>query len=132
MNNFNIIFIGFYTLKTFTQIAVLKDDRGAKPESLGKMNTNKSSFIKLARQLQSKYPKTTLHLLSWPVWVLDLPTINQFNHCCDIVAPSLIPKKSGNRVKDLLWVAWLILLAIFYSNACLILRPPTGIKPFFW
>lgn len=64
MNNFNIIFIGFYTLKTFTQIAVLKDDRGAKPESLGKMNTNKSSFIKLARQLQSKYPKTTLHLLS--------------------------------------------------------------------
>ena len=60
MNKDNIIFIGLDTHKIFTQIAVLHDNRGAKPIPLGKINTNKSSFIKLARQLQSKYPKATI------------------------------------------------------------------------
>lgn len=101
MNNFNIIFIGLDTHKIFTQLAVLKDERGAKPESLGKINTNKSSFIKLARQLQSKYPKATLHFIyeAGPCgyWIYRLLT--SLGHCCYIVAPSLIPKKAGDRVK---------------------------------
>ena len=42
MNKDNIIFIGLDTHKTFTQIALLKEHRGAKPESLGKINTKKS------------------------------------------------------------------------------------------
>ena len=64
MNNCSIIFIGLDTHKTFTQLAVLKDERGAKSESFGKIHTNKAAFIKLARQLQSKYPKSnnTLYL----------------------------------------------------------------------
>ena len=61
MNKDNIIFIGLDTHKTFTQIALLKEHRGAKPESLGKINSNKSAFIMLAKQLQSKFPKATLH-----------------------------------------------------------------------
>ena len=47
MYKYNIIFIGLDTHKTFTQIAILKDHRGATPESLGKIKTNKSAFIKL-------------------------------------------------------------------------------------
>lgn len=97
----NIIFIGLDTHKTFTQVAVLQDNRGAKPQALGKINTNKSSFIKLARQLQSKYPKATLHFIyeAGPCgyWIYRLLT--SLNHCCYIVAPSLIPKKAGDRVK---------------------------------
>lgn len=101
MNNCSIIFIGLDTHKTFTQLAVLKDERGAKPESLGRINTNKSAFIKLARQLQSKYPKATLHFIyeAGPCgyWIYRLLT--SLGHCCYIVAPSLIPKKTGDRVK---------------------------------
>lgn len=101
MNNCSIIFIGLDTHKTFTQLAVLKDERGAKPEPLGRINTNKSAFIKLARQLQSKYPKATLHFIyeAGPCgyWIYRLLT--SLGHCCYIVAPSLIPKKTGDRVK---------------------------------
>lgn len=101
MNNNSIIFIGLDTHKTFTQVAVLQDERGSKPLSLGKINTNKSSFIRLARQLQSKYPNATLHFIyeAGPCgyWIYRLLT--SVNHCCYIVAPSLIPKKSGDRVK---------------------------------
>lgn len=101
MYNNSIIFIGLDTHKTFTQVAVLQDNRGAKTESLGKINTNKSSFIKLARQLQSRFPKATLHFIyeAGPCgyWIYRLLT--SLNHCCYIVAPSLIPKKAGDRVK---------------------------------
>ena len=97
----NITFIGLDTHKTFTQIAILKDHRGAKPESLGKIKTNKSAFIKLVRQLQSKYPEATLHFIyeAGPCgyWIYRLLT--SLNQCCYIIAPSLIPKKSGDRVK---------------------------------
>jgi len=102
MNNCNIIFIGLDTHKSFTQLAVLKDERGTKPESLGRINTNKSALIKLARQLQSKYPKATLHLIyeagPCSYWIYRLLT--SLGHCCYIVAPSLIPKKLGDRVKN--------------------------------
>jgi transposase len=101
MNNNSIIFIGLDTHKTFTQLAVLKDERGAKPESLGKINTNKAAFIKLARQLQSQYPKATLHFIyeAGPCgyWIYRLLT--SLGHCCYIIAPSLIPKKPGDKVK---------------------------------
>ncbi|MEM5553710.1 IS110 family transposase [Pseudocolwellia sp. AS88] len=101
MNNNSIIFIGLDTHKTFTQLAVLKDERGAKPDSLGKINTNKAAFIKLARQLQSQYPKATLHFIyeAGPCgyWIYRLLT--SLGHCCYIIAPSLIPKKPGDKVK---------------------------------
>jgi len=42
MNNNSIVFIGLDTHKTFTQLAVLTDERGSIAESLGKINTNKS------------------------------------------------------------------------------------------
>ena len=76
MNKDNIIFIGLDTHKTFTQVAVLQDYRGAKP-------------------------KATLHFIyeAGPCgyWIYRLLT--SLNHCCYIVAPSLIPKKAGDRVK---------------------------------
>ncbi|MBA6222633.1 IS110 family transposase [Colwellia sp. MB02u-18] len=101
MNNHSIIFIGLDTHKTFTQLAVLKDERGAKAEFFGKIKTNKSALIKFVRQLQSKYPKATLHFIyeAGPCgyWIYRLLT--SLGHCCYIIAPSLIPKKSGDKVK---------------------------------
>lgn len=101
MNNDSILFIGLDTHKTFTQVATLQDNRGQQPDNLGRINTNKSSFVKLARQLQSKYPNATLHFIyeAGPCgyWIYRLLT--SLGHCCYIVAPSLIPKKSGDRVK---------------------------------
>ncbi len=57
MNNDSIIFIGLDTHKSFIQVAVLQEQRGATPEHLGRIKSNKSALIKLTQQLQSKYPK---------------------------------------------------------------------------
>ncbi len=97
----NILFIGLDTHKTFTEVAFIEDQRGAKSVHLGKILSNKAAFKKLARQLQSKYPDATLHFVyeAGPCgyWIYRLLT--SLHHCCYVIAPSLIPKKPGERIK---------------------------------
>jgi hypothetical protein len=101
MNKHNILFIGLDTHKVPTVVAHVEDQRGAKPVHLGKINTTKAAITKLARQYQSKHPHATLHFVyeAGPCgyWIYRLLT--SLGHCCYVVAPSLIPKKPGERVK---------------------------------
>ena len=100
MNN-TLIFIGMDTHKETTEIAYSLDGRDEVSQHYGKIPTTKPALTKLARQLQSKYPKATLHFVyeAGPCgyWVYRLLT--SLGHCCYVVAPSLIPKKPGQRVK---------------------------------
>ena len=101
MKNDNILFIGLDTHKEQTQVAYTLDHRTAEINDLGRIQTTKTGFVKLARQLQSKYPHTTLHFVyeAGPCgyWIYRLLT--SLGHCCFLIAPSLIPKKPGDRVK---------------------------------
>lgn len=101
MNNDSIIFIGLDTHKSFIQVAVLQGQRGAQPQHLGRIKSNKSALVKLALQLQSKYPKATLHFVyeAGPCGYWTYRLLTSIGHCCYVVAPSLIPKKPGDRVK---------------------------------
>lgn len=101
MNNDSIIFIGLDTHKSFIQVAVLQGHRGAQPQHLGRIKSNKSALVKLALQLQSKYPKATLHFVyeAGPCGYWTYRLLTSIGHCCYVVAPSLIPKKPGDRVK---------------------------------
>lgn len=101
MNNDTIVFIGLDTHKSFIQVAVLQGHRGAKPDHLGRIKSNKSTLIKLAQQLQSKYPKATLHFIyeAGPCGYWTYRLLTSLGHCCYVIAPSLIPKKTGDRVK---------------------------------
>ncbi len=101
MKKDNILFIGLDTHKEQTQVAYTLDHRTAEVNDLGRIQTTKTGFVKLARQLQSKYPQATLHFVyeAGPCgyWIYRLLT--SLGHCCFLVAPSLIPKKPGDRVK---------------------------------
>ncbi|KGJ87816.1 IS110 family transposase [Colwellia psychrerythraea] len=101
MYKYNILFIGLDTHKVSTEVAHVEDQRGAKPVHYGKIKTTKAAITKLARQYQSKYPQATLHFVyeAGPCgyWIYRLLT--SLSHCCYVVAPSLIPKKPGDKVK---------------------------------
>ena len=101
MSKDSIIFIGLDTHKSFIQVAVLQGQRGAQPQHLGRIKSNKSALVKLALQLQSKYPKATLHFVyeAGPCGYWTYRLLTSIGHCCYVVAPSLIPKKPGDRVK---------------------------------
>ena len=101
MKKDNILFIGLDTHKVETQVSYTLDHRTAEINDLGRIPTTKSAITKLARQLQSKYPHATLHFVyeAGPCgyWIYRLLT--SLGHFCYLVAPSLIPKKPGDRVK---------------------------------
>lgn len=101
MDNNTLIFIGLDTHKEFTEVAYSLDGREQKSQHHGKIKTTKPALSKLARQLQSKYPSATLHFVyeAGPCGYWVYRYLTSLGHCCYIVAPSLIPKKPGQRVK---------------------------------
>ena len=101
MTKHNILFIGLDTHKEFIEVAYIEDNRGAQPIHFGRISSAKVAIKKLIRQFESKYPNATLHFVyeAGPCgyWIYRL--ITSLGHCCYVVAPSLIPKKPGERVK---------------------------------
>lgn len=101
MTKHNIVFIGLDTHKEFNEVAYIEEQRGAKPIHLGRIISSKQAIKKLIRQFESKYPHATLHFVyeAGPCgyWIYRL--ITSLGHCCYVVAPSLIPKKPGERIK---------------------------------
>ena len=89
------------THKTLIEVAYIDDVRGVKPIHLGENPTTKQAVKKLVRQFESKYPDATLHFVyeAGPCgyWIYRL--ITSLGHCCYVIAPSLIPKKPGDRIK---------------------------------
>lgn len=101
MHKDTLLFIGLDTHKESTDAAYVDDDRGTPVQHYGKIPTTKPALVKLARQFVSKYPEATLHFVyeAGPCgyWIYRLLT--SLGHCCYVVAPSLIAKKPGDRVK---------------------------------
>ncbi len=101
MNKHSILFIGLDTHKEFNEVAYIEGHRGAQPVHFGRAPSSKIAVKKLVRHFESKYPDATLHFVyeAGPCgyWIYRL--ITSLGHCCYVVAPSLIPKKPGERVK---------------------------------
>jgi len=101
MNKHSILFIGLDTHKEFNEVAYIEEHRGSQPVHLGRIPSSKVAVQKLVRQFESKYPGATLHFVyeAGPCgyWIYRL--ITSLGHCCYVVAPSLIPKKSGEKIK---------------------------------
>ncbi|BED89454.1 hypothetical protein PspMM1_19220 [Pseudoalteromonas sp. MM1] len=101
MNKHSILFIGLDTHKEFNEVAYIEEHRGAQPVHLGRISSSKVAVQKLIRQFESKYPGATLHFVyeAGPCgyWIYRL--ITSLGHCCYVVAPSLIPKKPGEKIK---------------------------------
>ena len=101
MNQHSILFIGLDTHKDFHEVAYAEEHRGTDIIHYGRISSSKVSLKKLVRYFESKYPKATLHFVyeAGPCgyWIYRL--IISLGCCRYVVAPSLIPKKSGDRVK---------------------------------
>lgn len=101
MPQHTIIFVGLDTHKDFTEVVTIDDQRDCHHQPLGRIASNRQAFTKLARRLQSKHPNATLHFVyeAGPCgfWIYRLLT--SLGHLCYVVAPSLIPKKPGERIK---------------------------------
>lgn len=101
MDKNSIVFVGLDTHKEFTEVVYCFDQRGSDFHPLGRIKSTKPAIAKLARNLQSKHPGATLHFVyeAGPCGYWIYRYLTSLGHCCYVVAPSLIPKKPGQKVK---------------------------------
>jgi len=103
MQKDNILFIGLDTHKEQTQVSYTLDHRTAEINDLGRIQTTKTDFVKLARQLKSKYPHATLHFVyeAGPCgyWIYRLLT--SLGHCFILLHPPSSPKNQVIALKPI-------------------------------
>jgi transposase len=95
----NEAFIGIDTAKLRNAIAVAEAGRNGEVRYLGEVDTSETATCKLVKGLSARYRKLTFCYEAGPTGYGLQRLIESLGHTCIVVAPSLIPKKAGERVK---------------------------------
>src|SRR6266536_1508156 len=94
------LYVGLDVHKDSIAVAYAPDDRGAEVVSRGAIGTRQSDFDKLIRKLQSKGATTRVFdCEAGPCGYGRNRYLTGKGFACHVVAPSLIPRKAGDRVK---------------------------------
>ena len=93
------LYVGLDVHKESIAVAYAPEDRGAEVVSLGAIGTRQYDIVKLIRKLQSQGATLVFGYEAGPCgyWLYRYLTGKGF--ACHVVAPSLIPRKAGDRVK---------------------------------
>ena len=91
--------VGMDVHKASIAVASVAQDYGAEVISLGTVGTRQCAIDKLIRQLQSKSKQRVLVYEAGPCGYWLSRSLTTKGHGCWVVAPALLPKKSGDRIK---------------------------------
>jgi transposase len=92
-------FIGIDTSKLKNAVAIAEAGRDGEVRYWGEIDTNPAATRKLVAKLEGKYKKLSFCYEAGPTGYGLCRQIRSLGHACEVVAPSLIPKKRGDRVK---------------------------------
>ena len=93
------LFIGMDVHKDSIAVASVAHDHGAEVTYLGTIGTRQADIDQLVRKLQSKAKHLVFVYEAGPCGSWLYRYLSKKGHACWVVAPSLIPKKAGDRVK---------------------------------
>ena len=99
MNHSTTFFVGFDVHKDSIAVAYAPDERGAEVIFLGPIGTRQCDIDKLIRQLHSRAPRLLFVYEAGPCGYWLFRYLKKKGQDCIVVAPSLIPRKPGDRVK---------------------------------
>jgi transposase len=95
-----ILYVGLDVHKESIAVAYAPDDRGAEVVALGAIGPRQGDIDKLIRKLQSKGAATLVFVYeAGPCGYGLYRSLTGKGFACYVVAPSLIPRKAGDRVK---------------------------------
>jgi transposase len=92
-------FVGFDTSKLRHAVAIADGGRDGEVRFLGEIENSEAATTKLVRKLAGKYDRLTFCYEAGPTGYELYRQIKHLGHGCVVAAPSLIPKKPGDRVK---------------------------------
>src|SRR2546429_3100968 len=99
MGDHSEAFVAFDTSKLLNAVAIAEGGRGSEVRFLGEIENSGAATAKLVRKLASKYDRLTFCYEAGPTGYELQRQIAGLGHECVVVAPSLIPKRPGDRVK---------------------------------
>src|SRR3954471_6252346 len=99
MDHHSVAYVGFDTSKTKHAVAVAESGREGEVRYLGEIETTPAAVERLLRKLACKYK--TLHVCyeAGPAGYGLYRHIRALGHVCEVIAPSLVPTRPGDRVK---------------------------------
>ena len=93
------VFVGLDVHKDTIAVAYAPEDRGAEVLSLGTIGTRQCEIDKLIRKLEAKGATLVFVSAAGPCRYWLYRYLTRRGCSCSVVAPSLIPRKAGDRVK---------------------------------
>ena len=99
MENPSTLFVGLDVHKESISVAHVLEDRTAEVTFVGPIGTRQRDLEGLIRRLQSKASRLVFAYEAGPCGYILHRYLTRKGHACLVVAPSLIPKKPGDRVK---------------------------------
>ena len=99
MTDHSEAFVAFDTSKLSNAVAIAEGGRTGEVRFLGEIETTEAAVVRLLKKLAGKYAQLTLCYEAGPTGYGLYRLIKRLGHDCMVVAPSLIPKKAGDRVK---------------------------------
>src|SRR6266496_5076003 len=93
------LYVGLDVHKDSIAVAYAPEDRGADVESLGAIGTRQCDIDKLIRRLEAKGATVVFVYEAGPCGYWLYRYLTRRDYVCWVVAPSLIPKRAGDRVK---------------------------------
>jgi transposase len=92
-------FVGIDTSKSFNAIAIADGGRGGEVRYLGDFPATEAAIRKLVAKLAAKYRDLMFCYEAGPIGYGLYRLLKSLGHECLVVAPSLVPKKAGDRAK---------------------------------
>ena len=99
MHQSSTLYVGLDVHKASIAVASVAKAHHAEVVSLGNIGTRQCAIDKLIRQLQSKSAPLVFVSEAGPCGYWLYRYLTKKGHVCWVIAPSLIPKKPGDRVK---------------------------------
>jgi len=91
--------VAFDTSKLRNAVAIADSGRAGEVRFIGEIDNSGVATAKLVKKLAAKYERLTFCYEAGPTGYGLYRQIEGLGHSCIVVAPSLIPKKPGDRVK---------------------------------
>ncbi len=99
MSDHSEAYVAFDSSKLRNAVAIADAGRSGEVRFLGEIENSAAATAKLVRKLACRYARLTFCYEAGPTGYGLYRQIKSLGHACMVVAPSLIPKKAGERVK---------------------------------
>ncbi len=99
MGDYSEAFVGIDTSKLRHAVAIADGGRDGEVRFVGEIESSEAATAKLVRKLAAKYDRVTFCYEAGPTGYGLYRQIKSLGHACVVAAPSLIPKRPGDRVK---------------------------------